>query len=105
MGLACLGYKVMASIGINMVKITPSRGFSIEIGSALVVLAGSALSFPLSTTHCKVGSTVGVGLVEGKNGVNWSLLYSVFAGWIVTIVICAVSTGLIFAFGVYGPSL
>lgn len=104
-GLGCLGYKVMASIGINMVKITPSRGFSIEIGSALVVLAGSALSFPLSTTHCKVGSTVGVGLVEGKNGVNWSLLYSVFAGWIVTIVICAVSTGLIFAFGVYGPSL
>lgn len=104
-GLACLGYKVMASIGVNMVKITPSRGFSIEIGSALIVLIGSALSYPLSTTHCKVGSTVGVGLVEGKNGVNWSLLYGVFAGWIITIVICAITTGLLFAFAVYSPKL
>ena len=43
-----------------------------------------------------VGSTVGVGLVEGKNGVNWKLLYSVFAGWIFTILICAVATGALF---------
>ena len=94
-GLVCLGYKVMASMGMNMVKVTPSRGFTIEIGSALVILVGSALGLPLSTTHCKVGSTVGVGLVEGKSGVNWSLLYGVFAGWIFTIFICALSTGLV----------
>ncbi len=104
-GLACLGYKVMAAIGVNMVKVTPSRGFSIEIGSALVVIVGSSLGLPLSTTHCKVGSTVGIGMVEGKNGVNWSLLYSVFAGWIVTLFVCALSTGLIFAFAVYSPNL
>lgn len=104
-GLACLGYKVMAAIGVNMVKVTPSRGFSIEIGSALVVIVGSSLGLPLSTTHCKVGSTVGVGMVEGKNGVNWSLLYGVFAGWIVTLFVCAISTGLIFAFAVYSPNL
>ena len=104
-GLACLGYKVMAAIGVNMVKVTPSRGFSIEIGSALVVILGSTLGLPLSTTHCKVGSTVGVGLVEGKNGVNWSLLYGVFAGWIITLFVCAISTGLIFAFAIYSPKL
>ena len=94
-GLVCLGYKVMASMGMNMVKVTPARGFTIEIGSALVILVGSALGLPLSTTHCKVGSTVGVGLAEGKNGVNWKLVYEVFAGWIFTIIICAVSTGLV----------
>ena len=104
-GLACLGYKVMAAIGVNMVKVTPSRGFCIEIGSALVVIIGSTIGLPLSTTHCKVGSTVGVGLVEGKNGVNWSLLYGVFAGWIVTLFVCAISTGLIFAFAVYSPRI
>ena len=104
-GLACLGYKVMAAIGVNMVKVTPSRGFSIEIGSALVIIFGSTLGLPLSTTHCKVGSTVGVGLVEGKNGVNWSLLYGVFAGWIITLFVCAISTGLIFAFAIYSPKL
>ena len=104
-GLACLGYKVMAAIGVNMVKVTPSRGFSIEIASSLVVLFGSALGLPLSTTHCKVGSTVGVGLVEGKSGVNCSLLYGVFAGWIFTLFICAVSTGLIYAFALFSPKL
>ena len=104
-GLACLGYKVMAAIGVNMVKVTPSRGFSIEIGSALVIIFGSTLGLPLSTTHCKVGSTVGVGLVEGKNGVNWSLLYGVFAGWIITLFVCAISTGLIFAFAIYSPKI
>ena len=96
LGLACLGYKVMASMGVNMVKVTPSRGFTIEIGSSIVVLLGSAIGLPLSTTHCKVGSTVGVGLVEGKNGVNWKLVYNVFAGWIFTIIICAAATGLLF---------
>ena len=104
-GLACLGYKVMAAIGVNMVKVTPSRGFSIEIASSLVVLFGSAMGLPLSTTHCKVGSTVGVGLVEGKSGVNWKLLYGVFAGWIFTLFICAVSTGLIYAFALFSPKL
>ena len=94
-GLVCLGYKVMASMGMNMVKVTPARGFTIEIGAALVILVGSALGLPLSTTHCKVGSTVGVGLAEGKNGVNWKLVYEVFAGWIITIFICALSTGLV----------
>ena len=29
------------------------------------------------------------------NGVNWKLVYEVFAGWIITIFICALSTGLV----------
>ena len=97
LGLVCLGYKVMASMGVNMVTVTPSRGFTIELGAALIILMGSAFGIPLSTTHCKVGSTVGVGIAEGKNGVNWKLLYGVFAGWIITLVICALTTGLLFA--------
>ena len=35
-----------------MTKITPSRGFSIELGSTLIVVLGSRLALPLSTTHC-----------------------------------------------------
>ena len=65
-GLATMGYKIMASIGVNLVRVTPSRGFTIEMGAAIVVLIGSRLGLPLSTTHCQVGSTVGVGLLEGK---------------------------------------
>ena len=103
-GLACLGYKVMAAIGVNMVTVTPSRGFAIEIGSAFVIVTGSQLGLPLSTTHCQVGSTVGVGMMEGKGSVNWKLVFQVFVGWVVTLLVCGLTTAGIFAFGMYSPS-
>ena len=103
-GLACLGYKVMAAIGVNMVTVTSSRGFAIEVGSAFVIVAGSQLGLPLSTTHCQVGSTVGVGLMEGKNSVNWKLVWQVFFGWVITLLVCSITTGALFAFAVYAPT-
>ena len=53
-GLATWGYRVMATIGQNLAKVTPSRGFDIELGAAMTVVMGSKLGLPLSTTHCKV---------------------------------------------------
>ncbi|CAN0064289.1 unnamed protein product, partial [Chrysoparadoxa australica] len=53
-GLALYGYKIISAIGVKLAKITPSRGFSIELGAALVIIIGSRLGIPLSTTHCQV---------------------------------------------------
>ena len=60
LGLLCYGYRILQAIGVKLAFITPSRGFSIEMGSSLVVIIGSYNKWPLSTTHCQVGSTVGV---------------------------------------------
>lgn len=68
-GLATYGYNIIRAIGVKMCKITPSRGYCIELGSAIVVVTGSYLGLPLSTTHCQVGSTVAVGALEGRKGV------------------------------------
>merc|ERR1719336_3710016 len=104
-GLALYGYNIIEAIGFRLTKLSPSRGFCIELGAALVVLTGSRLEIPLSTTHCQVGATVGVGLTEGVSNVNWSLFAKVVAGWIFTLVVASVATGLMFSYGAFAPSV
>jgi len=41
LGLSTYGYRIMRLLGTKMCKITPSRGFAIEIGSALIIALGS----------------------------------------------------------------
>jgi len=93
----------MQAIGFELTKLSPSRGFSIELGAALVVLTGSRLEIPLSTTHCQVGATVGVGLTEGVGNVNWWLFARVAAGWIVTLLIASLMSAAVFSYAVYSP--
>lgn len=70
LGLATLGYKVIRTVGMKLIKITPSRGFTVELVAGLVVLFFSICGIPLSSTHCAVSSVVGVGLVEARLAIN-----------------------------------
>ena len=88
--------------------ITPSRGVAIELSSALVIIAGSRLKIPLSTTHCQVGATVGVGAVENPRtcgGINCKIFIKTALGWIITCVIVGLTSGLLTAQGVFSPSV
>lgn len=115
LGLIVYGKKIINAIGTKLCKITPSRGACIELSSALIIITGSRLKIPLSTTHCQVGATVGVGLLENhscsniKNldihGVNWYILGKTAFGWIITCVIVGVTAGLLSAQGAYGPTV
>ena len=102
-GLATMGYKVMATVGVNLVRVTPCRGFFIELAASVVVIVASRLGMPLSTTQCKIGAAVGVGFVGGKEGVNWKLFLKIFAGWVVTIFIAALVSSLLMGFVIYAP--
>ena len=107
-GLLVYGKKITYAIGEKLVKITPSRGVSIELSSALVIITGSRLKIPLSTTHCQVGATVGVGLLENiKNfsGINCKMFYKIALGWIVTCVIVGLTSALLVSQGTYSPSI
>eukprot|EP00873_Tetraselmis_striata_P045697 jgi/Tetstr1/465961/TSEL_000924.t1 len=54
LGLACLGHKVMATIGSGLTAINFSRGFCIELGSTVAVVFASVVGMPVSSTHCQV---------------------------------------------------
>lgn len=118
-GLWAWGRAVMATVGEGLTKLTPSKGFSIELGAAISVLFASKLGLPISTTHCKVGSVVIVGLVSSKflsqdnlldmsaeerdkqaegggdQAVDWKLFGNIAITWIVTVPLAAMASAII----------
>ena len=106
-GLLLYGYKIIKAIGVKLCCITPSRGYAIELGSATIIIIGSRLGIPLSTTHCQVGATMGVAALDDIkkcSGINWNIAFKVFAGWIITLVVVGSTSALITAQGIYAPS-
>ena len=108
LGLFVYGKKITYAIGEKLVKITPSRGVAIELSSALVIITGSRLKIPLSTTHCQVGATVGVGLLENTkdcSGVNCKVFWKTAIGWVITCLVVGLTSALLISQGVYGPTI
>jgi sodium-dependent phosphate transporter len=74
---------------------SPTRGFSVELGAAVTVLLASRLSLPVSTTQCLTGATLGVALMNYDLGaVNWRQLAFIFMGWILTLPSAGLISGL-----------
>ncbi|OAQ30532.1 sodium:inorganic phosphate symporter [Linnemannia elongata AG-77] len=104
-GLLTYGYKVMATLGSKITFISPSRGFSVSLGTSLTVLTCSKLGLPVSTTHCITGATTSVGLCSGGGlkSINWKMLGLVASSWVFTLPAAGLVSGLIFAIIINSP--
>ncbi|HPE85219.1 MAG: inorganic phosphate transporter [Chlamydiia bacterium] len=93
-GLATWGWRVIETVGNKITHLTPTRGFSAEFGAALTILLASKLGLPVSTTHCIVGSVLGVGLARGLSSLNLRTLRDIGLSWLITIpasaIVCVV---------------
>lgn len=96
-GLWVWGRRVIKTMGQELTELTPSRGFSIELTSALTVLIASNLGLPVSTTHCKVGAVVAVGWVRSRAAVDWKIFRNIVLAWFVTVPISGGLSAIIFA--------
>ena len=84
-GLATLGWKVMATIGEKITHLTPSRGFAAELAASSTIVIASATGLPVSTTHTLVGAVLGVGMARGIGAIDLKVVGKIFLSWIVTI--------------------
>ncbi|KPM42722.1 Phosphate-repressible phosphate permease pho-4 [Neonectria ditissima] len=94
LGLLTYGYHVMRTLGNRLTLISPSRGFCMELASALTVVMATKLRLPVSTTQCITGATVGVGLANGDwRCINPRLVAWIYLGWIITVPVTALLSG------------
>jgi phosphate/sulfate permease len=97
LGLVCLGFIVMRTIGEKVTKLNPLAGFVAQLSASAVIVVCTVFGLPISTTHCIVGAVFGIG-VASRQPVQWRVLGRIVLGWLVTIIIGA---GLTLAF--YAP--
>ena len=88
-GIAMLGYKVIATMGQHITKLTNTRGFAVAFGAATTVLLASHLGMPVSTSHAAVGAIVGVGVARGFKAVDFRVLSKIVLYWVLTVPITA----------------
>ncbi|KAL4805408.1 phosphate transporter [Aspergillus unguis] len=93
-GLWTYGYNIMRNLGNRITLHSPSRGFTMELGSAITVIMATKLKLPVSTTQCITGATVGVGLCNGTwRTINWRMVIWIYMGWIITLPVAGIISG------------
>lgn len=95
-GLATMGYRVMATIGKQITELTPTRGFSAELAAASTVVIASRTGIPVSTTHILVGSVMGVGLARGIAALDLRVIMKIVTSWVVTLPVGGVLSAFFF---------
>jgi PiT family inorganic phosphate transporter len=89
------GWKIIKTMGVNMIKLEPINGFAAETAAALTIQAATAMGAPVSTTHIITSSIMGVGACKRLSAVRWSLAKSILVAWVLTIPASAAISALI----------
>ena len=84
LGTSIGGYRIIKSVGMDMVKLKPYQGFAADFAATLCLLLSSLTGIPVSTTHTKTTSIMGVGAARRMSNVNWSIVKDLVLTWVCT---------------------
>ncbi len=84
LGTSIGGYRIIKSVGMDMVRLQGYQGFAADLGAAACLLLSSVTGVPVSTTHTKTTAIMGVGASRRLRAVNWSIVKEMTMAWILT---------------------
>ena len=84
-GTAAGGWRIIRTLGHQMVNLQPVHGFAAETSAALIIQGASLYGIPLSTTHVISTSIMGVGAAKRFSGVKWTVVERIVWAWIFTL--------------------
>jgi PiT family inorganic phosphate transporter len=84
-GTAAGGWRIIRTLGHQMVKLQPVHGFAAETTAAVIIQAASHYGIPLSTTHVISTSIMGVGAVKRFSGMRWTVVERIIWAWLFTL--------------------
>ncbi len=88
LGTSVGGYRIMKTVGMNMIKMQPVDGFAAQTAAALVIEGATSMGAPVSTTHVVSSAIVGVGSSKRLSSVRWSVVRDMVSSWFLTIPTC-----------------
>lgn len=84
LGTSVGGYKIIKTVGMNMVKMEKYQGFSADMAGVFSLLVSSLFGLPVSTTHTKTTAIMGVGAANRLSSINWLTVREMVLAWIFT---------------------
>jgi PiT family inorganic phosphate transporter len=79
------GKRIIRTLGMRLVKLTPVHGFAAETAASAVLLGTAHFGFPVSTTHVISTSIMGVGATQRLSAVKWGLTRDILVAWVLTL--------------------
>lgn len=89
LGTAIGGWKIIKTVGGNIMKIKPANGVAADLSSAMVIFGATFIHLPVSTTHVVSSSILGVGSSHRIKGVKWTTAQRMIITWVITLPISA----------------
>lgn len=90
LGTSIGGYRIIKSVGMDMVKLEKHQGFAADAAGAGCLLLSSLTGIPVSTTHTKTTAIMGVGAAKRLSSVNWGVVKDMVLTWVLTFPGCGI---------------
>ncbi len=88
-GTSVGGYRIIKTMGMDMVKIEKYQGFSAEVAASACMIGATIFGIPLSTTNTKGTAIMGAAAARRLSNVNWGVVKEMLLAWILTFPACA----------------